>query len=128
MTPIQFVPPLGDRAAARRAIGDRHERARVLADACRINALSMIAYAGSGHVGTSFSAMDLVCWLWTEELRDPAPEARGGGDRYFSSKGHDVPGLYALLIGARLPRRLVPDRTAAARRPARPPRSCRRPT
>jgi transketolase len=64
-----------------------------------MNTLSMIAYAGSGHVGTSFSAMDIICWLWTEELVDTAPKARGGGDRYFSSKGHDVPGLYALLIG-----------------------------
>jgi transketolase len=59
----------------------------------------MITFAGSGHVGTSFSSLDAVTWLWTEVLRDVAPEAKGPGDRYFSSKGHDVPGLYALLIG-----------------------------
>ena len=27
------------------------------------------------------------------------PRRAAAGDRYFSSKGHDVPGLYALLIG-----------------------------
>jgi transketolase len=70
-----------------------------VADASRINALSMIAYAGSGHIGSSFSAMDIVTWLWTEELKDVEPTAVGAGDRYFSSKGHDAPGLYALLIG-----------------------------
>ena len=97
MTSIQFVP-VPEIQRLRAGLEDRHERARVLADACRINTLSMIAYAGSGHVGTSFSAMDVICWLLTEELVDPGSEARGGGDRYFSSKGHDVPGLYALLI------------------------------
>jgi len=98
MTPIQFVPR-SEIERLRTGLEDRYQRAGAVADACRINTLSMIAYAGSGHVGTSFSAMDLICWLWTEELIDPASEARGGGDRYFSSKGHDVPGLYALLIG-----------------------------
>ena len=40
--------------------------------------------------------MDIVSWLQLEVL--------GEGDRYFSSKGHDAPGLYAILIGlGRLP-------------------------
>src|SRR5258705_7793370 len=43
--------------------------------------------------------MDIVTWLWTEELVDVGPDAAGAGDRYFSSKGHDAPGLYAILIG-----------------------------
>ena len=65
-------------------------RAAALADACRINTLAMIEYAGSGHIGTSFSCLDIITWLHLEVLRD--------GDRYFSSKGHDAPGLYSLLI------------------------------
>ncbi len=98
MTPIRFVPPAeSDRVRA--GLEDRYARARVLADIARVNALSMVEYAGSGHIGTSFSAMDLVTWLWTEVLEDPGTHAAGGGDRYFSSKGHDAPGLYALLIG-----------------------------
>src|SRR5262245_14746681 len=69
--------------------GDPHERASAFADACRLNALYMIARAGSGHPGTTFSCLDIVVW--------PHLEVMGEGDRYFSSKGHDAPGLYAVL-------------------------------
>src|SRR5215204_5295487 len=56
----------------------------------------MIANAGSGHIGSSFSCMDVVSWLYLNEL--------GPEDAYFSSKGHDVPALYSVLIGlGRLP-------------------------
>jgi transketolase len=70
----------------------------VLADMCRINALSAVKLAGSGHLGSSFSAMDIVTWLYYQEMNVrnvgwDAPER----DVYFSSKGHDVPGLYAVL-------------------------------
>jgi transketolase len=68
---------------------DPPERAAAFADACRLNALYMIERAGSGHPGTTFSSLDIVVWLHLEVL--------GEGDRYFSSKGHDVPGLYAVL-------------------------------
>lgn len=69
-------------------------RAQLLADACRVNALYMIARAGSGHIGSSFSSLDIVTWLHLEQL----VRAPQGHDLYFSSKGHDAPGLYALLI------------------------------
>jgi len=69
--------------------GDRFERAAAFSDACRLNALYMIERAGSGHPGTTFSSIDIVSWLHLEVL--------GDGDRYFSSKGHDVPGLYSAL-------------------------------
>jgi transketolase len=68
---------------------DPVERAAAFADVCRLNALYMIERAGSGHPGTTFSSIDIVAWLHLEVL--------GEGDRYFSSKGHDVPGLYAVL-------------------------------
>lgn len=67
------------------------ERAGIFADMCRLNALYMIARAGSGHIGSSFSSLDIVCWLLLEELQE--------GDVYFSSKGHDAPGYYAALMG-----------------------------
>jgi transketolase len=98
MSVIQFVPT-EEIQRIRAGIADRYERASATANLIRINALSMITFAGSGHVGTSLSSLDVVTWLWTEILRGVAPEAPGPGDRYFSSKGHDVPGLYALLIG-----------------------------
>jgi transketolase len=70
------------------------------ATACRINALGMIQLAGSGHIGSSFSSLDIVSWLLLHGL-DP-------DDVSFSSKGHDVPGLYAALVGiGRLPFELV---------------------
>src|SRR5476649_2399981 len=83
--------------AVRRASSDPVERAGLLADVCRLNTLYMIMRAGSGHIGSSFSSTDLITWLWTEGLADTnsgAPNA----DVYFSSKGHDAPALYALLI------------------------------
>jgi transketolase len=72
------------------------ERARLFADMCRLNTLYMIARAGSGHIGSSFSSLDIVSWIYLNALK--------GGDLYFSSKGHDAPGLYSVLIAlGRLP-------------------------
>src|SRR5256885_8961437 len=84
-------------AAARAATVDPVERAALVADLCRLNTLYMIMQAGSGHLGSSFSSMDLITWLWTEELVDPNSGA-AGSDVYFSSKGHDAPALYSVLI------------------------------
>ncbi len=70
---------------------DPRERAAAFADACRLNVLYMVMRAGSGHIGTSFSCIDILSWLHLEVL--------GDDDRYFSSKGHDAPGLYSVLIG-----------------------------
>jgi transketolase len=89
--------PLSSIAAIRAATADPIERAALLADVCRLNTLSMIMNAGSGHIGSSFSSTDLITWLWTEELHD-ANSGAPGADTYFSSKGHDAPALYSLLI------------------------------
>jgi transketolase len=82
--------------AAERTDGDA--RLALLADMCRLNALTAVKQAGSGHLGSSFSAMDIVCYLLFEEL-NTAELGFDHPDRdvYFSSKGHDVPGLYAVL-------------------------------
>jgi transketolase len=70
---------------------DPVQRAAAFADACRINVLYMVAQAGSGHLGTSFSCIDILSWLHLEVL--------GEDDRSFSSKGHDAPAVYAVLLG-----------------------------
>src|SRR5882724_1503993 len=93
---LSYVP-LRSIDAVRRATTDPVERAALLADVCRLNTLYMIMQAGSGHIGSSFSSTDLITWLWTEELADTNSGAPGA-DVYFSSKGHDAPALYALLI------------------------------
>lgn len=67
------------------------QRAAIFADMCRLNALYMIARAGSGHIGSSFSSLDIISWLLLEEMTEE--------DVFFSSKGHDAPGYYAALIG-----------------------------
>ena len=74
---------------ARDAKGPAAARTRLFALLARFNTLYMIARAGSGHVGSSFSSLDILCWLYLNEL----DLAR---DRYFSSKGHDSPALYAV--------------------------------
>jgi transketolase len=80
-------------------------RAAMFADMCRLNALYMIARAGSGHIGSSFSSMDIFTWLFTEELDEFTLYS---GDLFFSSKGHDAPGYYAVLMGiGRLPFDLI---------------------
>ena len=70
----------------------------LVADMCRFNALTAVKRAGSGHLGSTFSALDIVVHLLWRELNVveagwESPER----DVFFSSKGHDVPGLYAAL-------------------------------
>lgn len=90
-----FVPP-DELTRILGADADRHDVAAAFATAARLNALGMIQLAGSGHIGSSFSSLDIVSWLLVEGHDDD--------DVFFSSKGHDVPGLYAVLIGlGRLP-------------------------
>jgi transketolase len=93
---LSYVP-LAELTRVRNAAVDRVDRVRLLADLCRLNTLYMIMRAGSGHIGSSFSSTDIITWLWTEELVQPNSGAPGA-DVYFSSKGHDAPALYSLLI------------------------------
>lgn len=76
------------------------EKTALFAALCRINTLYMIARAGSGHIGSSFSSLDIMSWLQLNELAKPS--TNGGYEQkniFFSSKGHDAPGYYSTLIG-----------------------------
>jgi len=98
MPELRLVPkPELDRLRA--ADVDPDARLALLADACRLNALVAVKRAGSGHLGSTFSALDVVTHLLFEEL-DVARRGFDDPDRdvFFSSKGHDVPGLYAALF------------------------------
>lgn len=86
-----------------------HDRLALLADLCRIDCLYMIRRAGSGHLGSSFSSMDIVSWVF----RDALLTGSGQYPMYFSSKGHDVPGLYTVLIACGV---LGPERLHQLRR------------
>ncbi len=73
----------------------------LLADMNRANTIVEVKRAGSGHLGSSFSAMDIVTHLYYQEMNTLATGLENPDrDIYFSSKGHDVPGLYALLYSA----------------------------
>ena len=82
--------------------GTEEDRAATFADLARINTLSMVMQAGSGHLGSSFSALDIVSWLYLTRM-----DVYGGDSRapltgtFFSSKGHDAPGVYAVLTATR---------------------------
>ena len=77
---------------------DLYKKLMLIADMNRANTLAEVKRAGSGHLGSSFSAMDIVTWLYYQEMNTlkvgfDSPDR----DIYFSSKGHDVPGLYATM-------------------------------
>ncbi len=73
-------------------------RMKLFADLCRYNTLVAVKKAGSGHLGSSLSAMDITTYLYLNEL-NLLEVGLNSPDRdiYFSSKGHDVPGLYSLF-------------------------------
>ena len=69
-----------------------------IAFGCRLNALSAIQAAGSGHIGTSFSSMDIMVsvrkFLAGESFLGPNHAETGV---FFSSKGHDAPAFYSVM-------------------------------
>lgn len=78
--------------------GDWSTKMHLFADMCRYNTLVAVKKAGSGHLGSSLSAMDITTYLYLNEMNVftvgfDSPDR----DIYFSSKGHDVPGLYSLF-------------------------------
>ena len=68
--------------------GNKKIVAELFSTMVRYNTLYMISKAGSGHIGGSFSSIDIVSWLHLNILTKH--------DKYFSSKGHDAPGLYSI--------------------------------
>lgn len=97
MPDIYFIPQT-EFGRVQNASLDTYERLALLADMSRLNALASVKRAGSGHLGSSFSSLDIVSCLYFQEMN----VARLGVDHpdrdiYFSSKGHDVPAFYAVM-------------------------------
>ena len=115
--PLQLIPK-----AEFDRVREREPDLALIADMCRANALTAVKRAGSGHLGSSFSALDLVVHLLFEEL-NTAELGWEDPDRdvFFSSKGHDVPGLYAALHALGVIPTGAAATPAAARRPRRAP-------
>jgi transketolase len=74
---------------------------QLLADMCRLNVLATVKRAGSGHLGTSFSSMDILATLYWSEMNTLSLgfDAQDR-DIFLSSKGHDAPAQYAVLYAA----------------------------
>lgn len=78
-------------------LNDYH-KAEILAYVCRLNTLSIIKRAGSGHIGTSFSALDLFVWIKFFKFKTLKKNLKNlRRNIFFSSKGHDAPALYSVL-------------------------------
>jgi len=95
---LYFIP-IEEIRRIRKSVKDNLYLVEILSKIFRINALYMISKAGSGHIGSSFSCMDIITYLWAVELHCPNEFPKENCDTFFSSKGHDVPALYSLLIG-----------------------------
>lgn len=67
-----------------------------LSSLLRVNTLDLVQEAGSGHVGSSFSVMDILIALHRFEQGSTFPTQPGTHYRVFSSKGHDAPAFYAV--------------------------------
>jgi transketolase len=78
--------------------GEWVNKMQLFAAMCRYNTLVAVKKAGSGHLGSSLSAMDITTYLYLNEL-NVFNVGFDSDDRdiYFSSKGHDVPGLYSIF-------------------------------
>lgn len=80
------------------SVGDTYAKLEILSDMCRLNTLAAVKLAGSGHIGSSFSAMDIAMLLYYNEMNVRTLGVNDENrDIYFSSKGHDVPGLYSIF-------------------------------
>jgi len=67
----------------------------------RTTVLRMVAEAGSGHMGASLSAIDILAVLYFLKMRhNPKNPAWAERDRFILSKGHAAPALYAVLSEA----------------------------
>ncbi len=74
------------------------ENLKAIATECRIDILTMLEKAASGHPGGSLSAIDIIVALFFSEMKmDPKNPFWEDRDRFILSKGHGVPALYAVL-------------------------------
>jgi transketolase len=64
----------------------------------RLLGLDMVYACASGHLGGSFSAMDVLATLYFDVMNiDPAHPDDPNRDRFVLSKGHCTPALYPIL-------------------------------
>lgn len=70
---------------------------KVVADCARLNALTAIQCAGSGHIGTSLSSLDIMVAVRRFLGGEDFLNVDWNAGLFFSSKGHDAPAYYATM-------------------------------
>lgn len=79
-------------------LASKVEALGAMATRLRRDVVDMVWAAGSGHLGGSLSAAEIVAALFFSELNvDPARPGWEGRDRFVLSKGHAAPVVYAAL-------------------------------
>lgn len=74
---------------------------KIHAATIRKDILEMICNIKSGHLGGSFSMVEMLTALYFDEMHYiPSEPALSGRDRFVLSKGHTAPALYATLANA----------------------------
>ena len=69
-----------------------------IAKNARIDVIKMLEAAGSGHSGGSLSEIEIIVSLYAYEMNhDPGNPCKEDRDRFVLSKGHGIPGLYAVM-------------------------------
>ncbi len=77
------------------------EELKITANTIRKDILEMIWNIKSGHLGGSFSIVEILTALYFDEMHyDPKEPALENRDRFVLSKGHTAPALYATLANA----------------------------
>lgn len=79
---------------------DQQEKNRLslIAYKIRLDAITAVYNAGSGHPGGSLSIADILSVLYFKEMNiDPKNPNMENRDRFVLSKGHCAPGLYGAL-------------------------------
>ena len=98
MSPEIFFVPYKEITKITNSKINDYVKAELLALVNRLNTVAIIKKAGSGHIGTSLSAIDIFIWVkffqFKVNKKDIKKKFR---NIFFSSKGHDVPALYSVL-------------------------------
>ncbi|MBM7716114.1 transketolase [Bacillus thermophilus] len=64
----------------------------------RRHVIETVHYAGAGHIGGPMSAIDLLTYLYFNEMNiDPTDPRAENRDRFVLSKGHSAIALYAVM-------------------------------
>ncbi len=71
---------------------------KMIARNARVDVIKMLTAAKSGHSGGSLSEMEILVALYAHEMNhDPSDPCKKDRDRFILSKGHGIPGVYAVM-------------------------------